>query len=163
MTFPDARKSAHALAASVLFLAPAPVIESRGPSTTEHIIAEGTYVYGDSSSKTIEKLDSFKDAAGTYIAEGNATQEQRQNELLNYRVEMDAKLHPSLIDLHSNVDLPSYTCKLSHADVRCILSYEAESGPQNARMKPPFDLFVFTLMAGFSPASWDACGRGNRR
>jgi hypothetical protein len=54
MTFPDARKSAHALAVSVLFLAPAPVIESRGPSTTEHIIAEGTYVYGDSSSKTIE-------------------------------------------------------------------------------------------------------------
>jgi hypothetical protein len=144
MRFPDAWKSARALtAAALLFLAVAPVIESGSASTAQHIVAEGTYVYGDSSSKTRENWTLSKTAAGNYVAEGNAAQENVQGELLNYRVDMDAKLHPSLIDLHSSVDLPSYTCKLTDTDVQCILSYEAEGGPQNARMKAPFDLLGF--------------------
>ena len=115
--------------------------------TTQTIIAEGTYVYGSDSEPTREHWILSKTAQGRYIAEGSATQHHPETQVLNYRIEMDAALHPSLVELHTITDLPSYTCKLTRVSARCILSFEDSkppaSGPQNARMQPPFDLFGF--------------------
>ena len=87
------------------------------------------------------------------MAEGKATQNLRpatstpETEILNYRIEMDADLHPSRIELHTTMDFSSYTCKLDRETVQCVLSFEDSnppaSGPQDARMQPPFDLFGF--------------------
>ena len=126
-----------------------PVLDgSRRPAKTQqNIIAEGTYVYGDSSSKTREKWTLSKTAAGAYIAEGNATQYSPETEILNYRIEMDAQLHPSLVELHTMMDYPSYTCKLATTTVQCMIAFEPPnsdtSGQQNAQMQTPFDLFGF--------------------
>jgi hypothetical protein len=113
----------------------------------QSIIAEGSYVYGSSSDPTRENWTLSKAAEGRYVAEGNATHYQPETEILNYRIEMDAALHPSLVELHTSMDYPSYACKLSRADAQCILTCgdcnPPTSGPQNARMQPPFDLFGF--------------------
>lgn len=68
-------------------------------------------------------------------------------EILNYRIEMDAQLHPSLVELHTMMDYPSYTCKLATTTVQCMIAFEPPnsdtSGQQNAQMQTPFDLFGF--------------------
>jgi hypothetical protein len=149
MLLPAPQSSRPMAAIAALSLVAMPVLDSsRLPGqASQNIIAEGTYVYGDSSSKTRENWTLSKTAGGTYIAEGNATQSAPETEILNYRIEMDAELHPSLVELHTNMDLPSYSCKLTRADAQCVLSFEdsrpTAHGPQNARLEPPFDLFGF--------------------
>jgi hypothetical protein len=110
------------------------------------MIAEGTYVQGSRSDPIREHWTLSKTEDGRYIAEGNAMHTP-ETEILNYRIEMDAALHPSLVELHTIMDYPSYTCKLGRTTVRCILSFEserpAESVSQNASLKEPFDLFGF--------------------
>jgi hypothetical protein len=140
------RRMAAIVALSLMAL---PVLDgSQLPvKSSQTIIAEGTYVYGDSSSKTRENWTLSKTAAGTYIAEGSAKQDSPETEILNYRIEMDAELHPSLVELHTIMDLPSYTCKLTRAEAQCMLSFEDASPParepQNAQLQSPFDLFGF--------------------
>jgi len=60
---------------------------------------------------------------------------------------MDAQLHPSLVELHTMMDYPSYTCKLATTTVQCMIAFEPPnsdtSGQQNAQMQTPFDLFGF--------------------
>jgi hypothetical protein len=153
------RLSSPFAAAVVLSLLTASILDGSRllGSTSQRIIAEGTYAYGArddySGDKTTENWTLSKTAAGTYIVEGNETKNLRpatstpETEILHYRLEMDAKLHPSLVELHTAMDYPSYTCKLALVAVQCILSWEdsgpPNSGPQNARMQPPFDLFGF--------------------
>jgi hypothetical protein len=137
-----------AAAVAISFLA-APILDGRRltSSPSQHIVAEGTYVYGSSSNAMRESWVLSKAADGRYIAEGHATQNTPEIEILNYRLEMDAKLHPSLVELHTIMDYPSYTCQLAATTVQCSIGYEEPNpetrGQQNARMAPPFDLFGF--------------------
>ena len=147
-TFPNTR--VHYLVISLLPLLaamPASTSTSAPATASQTIVAEGTYIYGSDSDLTRENWILSKTAGGQYVAEGNATQHHPETQVLNYRIEMDAALHPSLVELHTTMDYPSYTCKLSRVSARCILTCgdcnPPSSGPQNARMQPPFDLFGF--------------------
>jgi hypothetical protein len=150
MSFLRLRQFGCPLAVSVtLSLFATPILESsRLPGkTSQSIIAEGTYVYGSASNPTREHWVLSKTAEGRYIAEGHATQNTPETEILKYRLEMDSKLHPSLVELHTIMDYPSYTCKLAAASLQCSIAYEDPNpetrGQQNAQMAAPFDLFGF--------------------
>jgi hypothetical protein len=97
-----------------LLFATMPSISTKTPSrASQTVIAEGMYVYGSASNPTKEHWILSKTAQGQYIVEGNARMHDPETEILNYRLEMDAALHPSLVELHTTMDYPSYNCKLS--------------------------------------------------
>jgi hypothetical protein len=147
--FPSLRFSRPVGTAVALFFLALPILDGRhlAATTQQNIVAEGTYVYGDRSNATHEHWILSRTSAGAYIAEGNATQNSPETEILTYRIEMDARLHPSLVELHTVMDYPSYTCKLAATAVQCMIAFDPPnsetSGQQNARMKAPFDLFGF--------------------
>lgn len=114
--------------------------------STQTIVAEGTYLYGGSSSdSTQENWVLSKTAGGQFIAEGSLTHTEPRGELLNYRVEMDQSLRLLRVESRTSMDYPSYTCKLGAKTIQCAISFEepnpSSSGTQNAQMQPPFDLF----------------------
>jgi hypothetical protein len=113
------------------------------------VIAEGTYVTGsEGTSETMREDWVLSELADhRFRVEGRATQNQPEVEILNYRMELDAGLHPSRVELHTVMDYPSYTCELGTTNVQCAISFEEPnpqtSGRQNIRMKRPYDLFGF--------------------
>lgn len=150
------RRTAGALfVASVLGFATLPLSEGSRPQGNDHPkrVAEGTYKNGPSESPTNEHWVLSRRANGEYLAEGvtkirtGDAGPHQETEILNYRIEMDSGLHPSLVELHTVMDYPSYACKMLQSAIQCAISFEppdAEtSGTQNASLPAPFDLFGF--------------------
>jgi len=132
----------------ILLAAPFVRVKSADNLPNAKTIAEGDYVTGDPQSPMREHWILSKTADGRYLAAGNALMNHPETEVLNYRIEMDSALHPSHIELHTIMDLPSYDCRLTYQTTKCSIWFSDEPNAKTAQtqktqMHAPFDLLGF--------------------
>lgn len=139
----------YCIVAVSIFCLPASTIFVRRAVSSGKVIAVGTYTTeSETSSETTREDWVLSELADhRFKVEGRTTHYEPEAEILSYRLDLDAGLHPSRVELHTIMDYPSYRCELGPTNVHCAISFEEPnpqtSGQQNARMKAPYDLFGF--------------------